>query len=166
MTFADIGSGASAFVDANTLVYHFAADPVFGPPCRGLLGRIKLGEVQGFSSTHVLSDLAHRMMTIEAMQAFGWPAAGILRRLRRHPAEIQRLVLFRQAVEGVERFGLQVVPVTASHISAAAAISQQHGLLSGDALVVAVMQSQGLTNLASHDADFDRVPGLARYAPA
>ena len=40
------------------------------------------------------------------------------------------------------------------------------GLLSNDALIVAVMQANGLTRLASHDADFDRVPGLTRYAPA
>lgn len=36
---------------------------------------------------------------------------------------------------------------------------------SGDALVVAAMQSEGLSQLASHDADFDRVPGVVRYAP-
>ncbi len=34
------------------------------------------------------------------------------------------------------------------------------------ALIVAVMQSHGLTNLASSDSDFDRVAGLTRYAPA
>jgi predicted nucleic acid-binding protein len=166
MIFADVPSGASLFVDANTLVYHFAADPLLGPACRQLLDRIKVRDIQGLSSTHVLSDLAHRMMTIEAMQVFGWPAAGIFRRLRRHPAEIQKLGLFRQAVEGVQRFGLQLVSVTPRLISAAAEISQQHGLLSGDALVVAVMREHGLTCLASHDADFDRVPGLTRYAPA
>ena len=32
-------------------------------------------------------------------------------------------------------------------------------------LIVAVMQRQGLTNLASHDTDFDRVLGLTRYGP-
>ena len=35
-----------------------------------------------------------------------------------------------------------------------------------DALAVAVMRGHGLTLLASHDADFDRVPGITRYAPA
>jgi hypothetical protein len=30
-----------------------------------------------------------------------------------------------------------------------------------DALMVAVMQANGLTNIASHDADCDRVPGLS-----
>jgi predicted nucleic acid-binding protein len=38
--------------------------------------------------------------------------------------------------------------------------------LSGDALIVAFMRHHGLTHLASHDADFDRVPGLTRYSPA
>ena len=54
---------------------------------------------------------------------------------------------------------------TAGLVSVAAAISQQHALLSGDALVVAVMREQGLAHLGSHDADFDRVPALTRYAP-
>lgn len=47
----------------------------------------------------------------------------------------------------------------------AAALSQQHGLLTGDALIVALMKHLGLTDLASNDADFDHVPGLTRYAP-
>ena len=51
-------------------------------------------------------------------------------------------------------------------IVAAADVSQQTGLLSSDALIVAVMHANGLTKLASRDADFDRVPGIARYAPA
>lgn len=50
-------------------------------------------------------------------------------------------------------------------VATAAAVSQQHGLLSNDALIVAAMQTHGLTNLASADADFDRVPGITRYAP-
>jgi predicted nucleic acid-binding protein len=37
--------------------------------------------------------------------------------------------------------------------------------LTGDALAVAVTPANGLTKLASNDADFDRVPGLTRYAP-
>jgi predicted nucleic acid-binding protein len=39
-------------------------------------------------------------------------------------------------------------------------------LLHNDALIVAVMRHHGLTNIASEDADFDRVPGITRYAPA
>jgi predicted nucleic acid-binding protein len=38
-------------------------------------------------------------------------------------------------------------------------------MLSGDALILAMMQSHGLANLASSDSDFDRVPGIGRFAP-
>lgn len=32
-------------------------------------------------------------------------------------------------------------------------------------LVVATMQHFNMSHVASHDADFDHVPGLMRYAP-
>lgn len=79
---------------------------------------------------------------------------------------IQSLSLFRRAIDDIPRFGVRVVVPPASIVSSAAAASQQHGLLSGDALIVATMRHFALTLLASHDADFDRVPGLARYKPA
>jgi len=166
MIFADLQAGASVFVDANTLVYHFEPHPVLGPACTALIRRIELGEITGVTSTHVLTEVAHRLMTIEAMKRFGWPLAGIAQRLRRHPAEVQQLSDFRNAIEAVPKLGLSILAPAASLVAVGAAISQQSGLLSNDAMVVAVMREHGLVNLASHDADFDRVPGLTRYAPA
>ena len=166
MTFTDIPAAASVFVDANTLVYHFVPEPGLGPACRDLLERFGRRELVGFTSAHVVSNVAHRMMTLEAIGRFGWPTAGIARRLLRHPDDMRQLTRFRQVVDEIPGFGIQVLPITMHLVSAAAAISQQHGLLSGDALVVAVMHEHGLVCLASHDADFDHVPGLTRYAPA
>jgi predicted nucleic acid-binding protein len=58
-----------------------------------------------------------------------------------------------------------ILTIPANLIDTAAGVSQQAGLLTNDALVVAVMKANGLTNIASGDADFDRVPGVLRYAP-
>jgi hypothetical protein len=49
MTFADLPAGASIFLDANTLVYHFGPHPVFGPACNQLLQRIENDEVPGLT---------------------------------------------------------------------------------------------------------------------
>ena len=165
MTFMDIPAGASVFIDANTFVYHFVPEPVLGPACRDLLDRFARQELAGLTSAHVVSNVAHRVMTLEAVARFGWPIAGIARRLQQHPDQLRQLARFRQAVDEIPAMGIQVLPITAGLVSAAAALSQQLALLSGDALVVAVMREQGLAHLASHDADFDRVPGLTRYAP-
>ncbi len=165
MTFGDIPEGVSVFVDANVLVYYFSSHSLLGPACKQLVQRVARQELLVLTSADVLSNMAHRLMTVEAMARFGWLMAAIAQRLRRQPAEIQKLTGFRQAVEEVPRLGVQVLPVTAALVTMAAGLSQQFGLLSGDALVLAVMRERNLTHLASHDADFDRVPGLTRYAP-
>ena len=69
-------------------------------------------------------------------------------------------------MESIQISKVRFLPVTPAMVVSAAIISQQTGLLSGGALIVAIMQANGLTKLASNDTDFDRVPGLMRYAPA
>jgi len=166
MTFADIPHGAVVFLDANIIVYAFSQHPQFADACRELLKRIDRGDLSGVTSTHVFSETAHRLMTLEACTVFGWPIAGIAQRLKRHPAELQQLSAYRQAIEQVVNSQVQIIAVQPQLVLAATDVTMQRGLLSNDALIVAIMQSNGLSNLARHDADFDRVPGLTRYTPA
>lgn len=166
MTLAQIAAATSLFIDANTFVYHFTPEPVLGPLCKTLFDRIARQEILGFTSAHILTNVAHRLMTLEAMAKFGWPATGIASRLKRHYTEIPKLDRHRQAQDEIALMGIHVFPVTQPLVAAAAVLSQQHQLLSGDALVLAVMEANRLADLASHDGDFDRVPGITRYAPA
>ena len=166
MTFDHIPPGVALFLDANTLVYHFTNEPSYGPSCTGLVKRIEQRELRGFTSTHALADLAHRLMTLEAINLMGWPPAGIAARLRRHRQEIPKLKAYQQAIARIPLLGIQTLPVSLQLVEAATLLSEQYELLTGDALIVAVMQNHGLANLASNDADFDRVPGLTRYTPA
>jgi len=166
MTFADLLPGDAVFVDANTWTYHFQPHASYGPPCAALLQRIENQELAGFTSTHVLSEVSHRLMTIQASALFTWPSAGIGNRLRTHPAQVQQLTAFRLAIDHILQSNLQVVTVPPYLLASAAALCQQIGLLTNDGLIVAVMQAHGLSKLASNDTDFDRVPGLTRYAPA
>jgi predicted nucleic acid-binding protein len=166
MTFDQLVAPAHVFVDANTFIYHFTSDPTWGAACTRLLERIELQELRGFTSTHVLADVAHRLMTIEAMDQLGWPATRLAARLRKHHAEIPKLAVYARAVVRITQIGVQVLPVLEQHVIQASQLSRAHELLTGDALIVAVMQDHGLIHLASKDADFDRVPGLTRYAPS
>ena len=165
MNFASIPNGSRTFIDANALVYYATADATYGAACKQLMERIARREIEGFTSAHVLCDLAHRVMTVEAMTQLGWLAKGITRRLRGNPAEVRKLARFQQSVDEVRQIGIQVLPIDFDLVFAATALSQQYGLLTGDALVVAVMHQHALTHLASNDSDFDRVPGITRYAP-
>ena len=165
MKFEDIPSGASVFFDANVFVYNFSPDPQFGVPSQQLLERVELGDIFGYCSTHELSDVAHRLMTLEACQIFGWPYTGIGRRLRNNPTEVSRLTGYRKALDEILAIGIRVLPVDEQQVLLAADLSQQHGLLSGDALIVAVMHANNIVLLASNDTDFDRVRNVARFSP-
>ncbi len=165
MNFAGIPSGARVFLDANILVYHFTADPKVGAVCTQLIKRVELRDLEGSISTHVLADVAHRLMTLEAMQLFSWPATAIAARLRKNHAEIPKLQASRLAVASIQHLGIQVLAVTQPSVELASLVSAQFELLTGDALIVAIMQQHGLSLLASNDADFDRVPSITRCTP-
>jgi predicted nucleic acid-binding protein len=165
MTFADLVVGDSIFVDANTLIYHCTIDPTFGPACTNLLDRIGRGEIAAFTSTQVLLEVCHRLMALEAARALAKPQGPMVKFLKSHPGEIQRLTGFRQAIDDLCLGQLQLLTISPAMVPTVAALSQQIGLLTNDAAAVALMQSSGLTRIASNDTDFDRVPGLTRYAP-
>lgn len=95
MIFSALPAAASVFVDANTLLYHFTADPSYGLACTDLLERVERQELTGYTSTHVVSEMAHRLMTMEASLRFSRAFAGIAAWLKKHPAEVQQLTQFR-----------------------------------------------------------------------
>jgi predicted nucleic acid-binding protein len=165
MNLTDVPTGTPVFIDANVFVYAYSSEPTRGSKCFDFLNRVARGDVFGHSSSLVVSDVAHRLMSLEACTAFGWPFAAIAQRLKRNPNDVNRLQAFRDAVGEICRSSLHVASVGPQDVLTASEISVQHGLLSGDALVVAIMRRLNLTNLASNDADFDRVPGLTRYGP-
>jgi predicted nucleic acid-binding protein len=69
-------------------------------------------------------------------------------------------------VEDIFQLRRQVLAIPPNLMRQAALLSRQYGLLTHDALTVAIVQHHGLTNAASHDRDLDRVPGITRDAPA
>src|SRR5205823_5551192 len=123
----DLAAGEAVFLDANPLVYHFAPHPVLGTACHQLVQRIANGDLIGFTSTPVLSELAHRLMTVEASALFGWPSK-IVDHLKHNPAAVGQLSLFRQAVAKVPQLGIRVLTIPETLVEVAAVISQQTGL--------------------------------------
>ncbi len=165
MIYADLPAGGTVFLDASVFIHHFEPNALYGPPATEFLERVENQEIFGVTTTHVLSEVAHPLMTIEATQAFGWSRAGIAVRLRNHPAQVQTLTRFRHAIQQIPLFAVRILSIDPSLADLAAEASQQTGLLHNDALIIAAMRIHGLANLASADSDFDRVPGITRYGP-
>jgi predicted nucleic acid-binding protein len=165
MTFVDIPVGSAVFIDANTFIYHFNSVPDLGPACTAFLERIERKEIEGWTTPHLLAEVSHRLMTLEACQQLGWPYAGIAARLARNPTALQNLVQSHQALIELRQLSLNIVAVEERHVVEATDFSRQYGLLTNDALTAVMMKESQIANLASHDSDFDRVPTITRFSP-
>ena len=166
MIYADLPAGATVFLDASVFIHHFEPNALYGPAATEFLERVEKPRNRRRHDHARPSEVAHRLMTTEAMQAFGGPCAGIAVRLRNHPAQVQTVTRFRQAIQQIPLFAVRILSIDPSWLDLAAEASQQTGLLHNDALIIAAMRIHGLANLASVDSDFDRVPGITRYGPS
>jgi predicted nucleic acid-binding protein len=64
MTLAEMPDAATVFIDANVFVYHFTG---VSPECKGLLERAERTSIRGVTGAHILLEVLHRLMMIEAV---------------------------------------------------------------------------------------------------
>ena len=81
MTFDDLHDGESSLSSAGRPCWTATSPPILSTVAM-VLG--SMAQYSGnhrpsspYASTHVLSNAAHRSMTIEASAKFGWPVAGL-----------------------------------------------------------------------------------------
>src|SRR5207247_10595962 len=90
-------------------IHHFEPNAIFGPASTDMLERIENQEISAVTTTHILSEVAHRLMTLEAMQAYGWKSAGIALKLRSHPDDVRMLTRFRRGLQELSLSGIRTV---------------------------------------------------------
>jgi predicted nucleic acid-binding protein len=144
---------------------HFVETPLVSEPCTAFLERAASGDLEVFTSLHVLAEAIHKVMVAEAEQAFGRTRAGLVGWLQRNSHRIAELSHFQRAATHLAAMRLHVLPADASDLVQASVLSAQCGLLTNDALVVAIMRRHSLANLVTNDDDFDDVTGLTIWKP-
>ena len=133
--------------------------------CTSFLQRVEAGDLHGSTSVVTLAEVAHRLMLLEAIGTLSLVPRTAVRHLKEHPALVTQLTQYRAATDAIATFNVTVAVVTPGHLQRAQQLCAQHGLLTNDALMVAVIQILGLTDLASNDPDLTRVPGLTIWQP-
>lgn len=154
--------GAAVLVDANIFIYAFIRH---SDQCRQLLERCKSEEVFGITTAEIVSEVCHRLMLVEAVDAglITKPSAAELRAKR---PEIQRLARYWTLTSQIFKLNIPVLALDDRRLRRAQQVRTTYGLLTNDSLIVAAAHEYGISSLASRDDDFDRVQGLTVYKPA
>jgi predicted nucleic acid-binding protein len=162
MKLEDLPNGARIFVDANILIYHFSGISL---ECRAFLQRCESRQVEAFTGVHILLEITHRLMVLEALQkgliTGGQPA----RKLREQPEIIKSLRAYNQSMRQIPRLKIRVRTITSAIVRASETIRVQEGLMTNDSVTVALMRKMGLLDIATADADFDNVSHIRVYQP-
>lgn len=161
---ATLPSHRSVFIDANIFIYHFTQSPLT-TACTAFLQRVEDGEVRGLTSVVTLTEVAHRLMLLEAIHVFHLPSRTAVRTLKEHPELVQQLSQYKTATEKIPAFNVAIEPITPGHLRAAQTLSTTYGVLTNDSLIAAVMQELALTELASNDPDLSCLPHLTLWQP-
>jgi len=159
----DIPSGSLCVVDTNVLLY---AEQGVSSQSQRLLRRCSNGELKAVLPQTVWQELAHKLMLAEAMTrglvSGGNPAA----RLAAKPEVIRGLTLYQAKLRSLLDLGLGFEPCQLADLTERVfALQSKYGLLTNDAMVLAVALRLKADALVSADKAFRDVEGIQLYAP-
>lgn len=159
-TLEEIRPGQAIFIDANIFIYHFTGQ---SRACRTLLERCETREITGITGAHVVMEVLHRMMMLEAVQKGLVSAGNVVRRLKERPEVVRALGEYAQHTGRIPDMRIQVLVVDVELVRASHEVRTRTGLLVHDSISVAMMEREGIRAIATQDQDFLTVAGLQVY---
>ena len=166
-TFRDIPDQAAVLLDANIVVYALYPQAQFHSVCADLLERGARRELTLHLVVNAAAEVIHRVMLLEVM-AQGTFQHGLdaVTHLKNHPQAVQQLMRYKTVLRDLGRARLNILSLTYRDLHASRRYREMYGLLTNDSLIIAAMEREHITYLATNDSDFERIPNIAVRLPA
>ncbi len=163
MKLSQLPDGESIFLDANIFLYSAFDHPTFGGTCRDFLTRVDQEEVHGYCSAFVLNEVFHKLMISEIVDKFGVQAKAANNLFKQRPEIISELRDVWEEMDIINNINIMIIDgqIFPEFVN----LSMRYRLLAMDSVHLAIMRRNGLTNLATNDADFKRVADLKIWKP-
>jgi predicted nucleic acid-binding protein len=162
MKLTQIQNDEEVIIDANVLVY---ANQQKSEQCKRLVRRCATREVKGIVPMPMVAELVHTLMIIEARENDWIERANPARALSERPEIVRRLTRYHIQMREFLGIGLRIEPATRADIVEMLSIQREFGLLTNDALLLAVARRLNCRSIASGDKAFDRAVGFLIYSP-
>jgi len=160
--FRELPAGHTVFIDANIFIYHFTG---LSQECSRFLERYERGDLWGVTAVHVLLEVLHRMMMIEAVTKKLVTSGNVAKKLRTKPNVVKQLADYQTQTEAILEMGIEVVGLTSDALRISHPYRRWDGLLVNDSLIATVMDAEVISDLITANPDFTPVPGLESIAP-
>ena len=162
MNLLKIPSEQPVIIDANIFIY---ANQRASSQCVKLLERCANNEVFGIIPTHILAEVMHVLMLAEAKDIGIIKGPNPARQLTENPQSVKSLNRYESLVRDLLAIGLQLESLQREDFITAMSLQRQYGLLTNDALFLAIATRLRVTAIVSTDSIFKSVQGIIQYSP-
>ena len=162
MNLLKIPAGQPVLIDTNIFIY---ANQKASGQCIKLLERCAGNEVLGILPTHILAEIMHVLMLAEARDIGIIKGSNPARQLTENPQVVKSLNRYESLIRDLLAFGLQLESLQREDFITAMSLQRQYGLLTNDALFLAIATRLRVTAIISSDAVFKNVQGIIHYSP-
>ncbi len=161
-----IPSGEQVLFDTNIFIYSALDHPRYGDSCTYLLHEVESGEIEGYIPTIVLNELLHRLMIAEAIKSgFARNTKDAIKIFKRDKSIIPSLDICWEELDRIFEMRFTILEEKSDTFKESVPISRRYSLLAKDAYIASFARSYGITNIATNDRDFKRVPWLKVCKP-
>ena len=125
--------------------------------------RVDQEEIHGYCSAFVLNEVFHKLTMSEIVDKFGIQAKAANNLFKQRPEIISELCDVWEEMDIINNINITILE--GQIFPAFVDLSKKYRLLAMDSAHLAIMRRNGLTNLATNDADFKRVADLKIWKP-
>jgi predicted nucleic acid-binding protein len=162
MNLDQIEKGQQVLLDANIIL---SASFQKSSQCAHLVQRCSKGEITGLIPLHIVAEINHRLMCSEARYRAGGSLTNPAKTLAGNPTRVRELEGYRKVIGALMETPFEIVPLVPSDLIACLDIQAQHGLMTNDALIIAVARRIKHSNIATADKTFQNIPGFTLFYP-
>ena len=125
--------------------------------------RVDQEEIHGYCSAFVLNEVFHKLTMSEIVDKFGIQAKAANNLFKQRPEIISELCDVWEEMDIINNINITILEgqIFPEFVD----LSKKYRLLAMDSAHLAIMRRNGLTNLATNDADFKRVADLKIWKP-
>jgi predicted nucleic acid-binding protein len=120
-------------------------------------------DIQGMVDEFVYNEVMHKLMVTAIVNQLHCSPTKAIAIVKNTPELLKEFPALQEAGEMLRTMNVKVI--SGPFFPESFALMQEHHLLITDAVHIAAMNKEKITDIASNDKDFSRIPGLSVWKP-
>jgi len=162
MNLIDVPKNENIIIDANILIY---ANNKSSIQCLDFVERCARKETFGIIPTHILAEVMHNFMISEARDIGALKGSNPAKQLSENSNLIKSLSRYKSVIRDLISSGFNLEPCIREDFITAMVLQGEYGLLTNDALFLAIAERLRVRSIVSADAVFKDIKGFNIYRP-